>query len=79
MNREQTLELLRKYGRIASQDMFQPTLDELKQLWSSVGATVEQGWQPSIYFVVMKGKEFCGSKSQLWNRYYDRQHILLPL
>jgi hypothetical protein len=79
MNREQALELLNKYGRIASNDPFQPTLEELKALWSVAGGEIHTGWQPSIYFLTLKGKEVTGGRTALWNRFYDRQHVLLPL
>lgn len=79
MTRSQAIELLDKYGRIANQDIHQPSVDELKALWASAGGRVEQGWQTGVFFVTLKGKEIAGGRVQLWNRFYDRQEILLPL
>lgn len=68
---------LLKYGRIASQDAFAPTLKELQDTYARVGGKVTQNvFNPSWYQMEMPGKTIAGSRSALWNWYWDRREMM---
>lgn len=72
-----TLDLLEKYGRIASQDAFAPTLKELQDTYARVGGKVTQNrYNPAWYHMEMPGKTIAGSRSALWNWYWDRRDVM---